>query len=170
MRWHPPAVFVNWSTETDPYTDQFEWCHTGFVPPNTRPSHALPFTMVQYCELCGCNLSSNLPSSLALAQHNQGRRHLRNVATIGIRNPATPGLPPPPPVAPDARVAVSHEDGLDFVVEGREVAGQPSFFPVEQTILIEKTQVASSLSVPSLRLIHPTSTPASWCGLFDESI
>ena len=123
--------------------------------------------MAEYCELCGCHLSSNLPNSLALAQHNQGRRHLRNVATIGIPNPATPD---PPPVAPDPRVTVSHEDGLDFVVEGIEVAGQLSFFPVEQTIVIEKTQVASSLSVPSLRLVRTTNTPASWCGLFDDPI
>ena len=125
--------------------------------------------MAEYCELCGCHLSSNLPNSLALAQHNQGRRHLRNVAAIGIPNPATPDQPPPPD-APDPRVTVSHEDGLDFVVEGIEVAGELSFFPVEQTIFIESTQVASSLSVLSLRLIRPSSTPASWCGLFHDSI
>ena len=180
MRRLPPAVFVNWPTETDACTYHFlvhrgamqGLCHQiragWFKKKNTRPSHALPFTMVAYCEPCGCRLSSDSPD--LLAQHNQGRRHLQNVATIGIPNPVAPDLPPPPPITSDPRVVVSHGGGLDFVIEGTEDAGQPSFFPIEQTILIEKTQVASSLSVPFLRLVRTTNIPASWCGLFDDSI
>ncbi|KAI9462823.1 hypothetical protein BJY52DRAFT_1415043 [Lactarius psammicola] len=119
-----------------------------------------------------------------LTQHNKGKKHLRNAAAIGIPNPVLPHQPPlplsnlpnfrpvslsnapsratgvPTPITSDPRVTVSHEAGLDFVVEGTEVAGQPSFPPVEHTILIEKTQVLSSLSVPRLRLV-PTGTPAS---------
>ena len=73
------------------------------------------------------------------------------------------------PNTPDPRVTVSHEDGLDFIVEGTEDAGQPSFFPVKHTILIEKTQVLSSLSIPNVRLSPATGTPASWYELFDDS-
>ncbi|KAH9000980.1 P-loop containing nucleoside triphosphate hydrolase protein [Lactarius hatsudake] len=72
---------------------------------------------------------------------------------IGIQNSTSPD--------PLARVTVSHENGLDFIVKGTEKAGQPSFSPVEQTINIEKTQVLSSLSFPVVRLVRPTETPAS---------
>ena len=183
MRQLPPTVFVNWPSETlaDACTYQFllprgaiqGLCHQTRArwfktKKTTRPLHALPSTMVAYCEPCGCRLSSDSPD--LLAQHNQGRRHLQNVAAIRIRNPVTPDLPPPRPVTFDPRAVVSHGGGLDFVVEGTEVAGQPSFFPVEQTIFMEVTQVTSSLSVPFLRLVRPTNTPASWCGLFDDSI
>ncbi|KAH9005655.1 P-loop containing nucleoside triphosphate hydrolase protein [Lactarius hatsudake] len=114
--------------------------------------------------------------------HNKGRNHLRNATAIIVPNLVTPHQPPPlpsnlpnsqpaPPSAPtsvptpgtsDPRVLVSHENGLDFVVEGAEVGGKPSFSPVKHTILIEKTQVLSSLSVSVVRLVRPTGTPASY--------
>jgi hypothetical protein len=67
----------------------------------------------------------------------------------------------------DPRVVVSHEDGLDFEVEGTEVAGQPSFPPVDLAIFIEKTEVVSSLSISALKLFLSQGTPKSWYGLFD---
>jgi hypothetical protein len=73
-------------------------------------------------------------------------------------------------ITSDPRVTVSHEEGLEFVVEGTEDTEQLSFPPVQQTILIEKTQVLSSLSIPALRLVPTSDTPASWCGLFYDSI
>ena len=145
--------------------------------------------MVAYssCKPCGCNLPAHL-----LAQHKKGRKHLRNVAAIGIPNPTTPIQLPPPsslpnsqpssllsvssptitvqtPITFDSRVTVSHEDGLDFVVQGAEDAGQPSFSPVKHTILIEKTEVLSSLSIPVVRLLPATGTLASWYGLSEDS-
>ena len=139
---------------------------------------------ISRCEPCGCSF----PASL-LEQHRSGKKHLRNIAANGTTNPVTPHQPllppsnphPQPPsapspairvpttITPDPRVTVSHEDGLDFVVKGTENAGQP-FSPVRHTILIEKTQVLSSLSIPSVRLLPATGTPASWYGLFDDSI
>ncbi|KAH9000983.1 hypothetical protein EDB86DRAFT_3101243 [Lactarius hatsudake] len=136
--------------------------------------------MVAYCEPCGCNLSPNL-----LAQHNKGRKHLRKVASIGVPNPVTPLQPPPPPSnlpnarpvplpktsspatnvptldASDPRVTVSHEDGLDFVVEGTEIARRPHFPPVDLAILIEKTEVESSLSIDKVQLFGARDTAES---------
>ena len=145
--------------------------------------------MVSYssCKPCGCNLPAHL-----LPQHKKGRKHLRNVAAIGITKPVTPNQPPPPstlpnsqpasllsisspaitvptPITSDSRVTVSHDDGLDFVVQGAEDAGQPTFPPVKHTILIEKTQVLSSLSIPFVGLLPATGTPASWYELSDDS-
>ncbi|KAH9035958.1 hypothetical protein EDB84DRAFT_1201911 [Lactarius hengduanensis] len=134
--------------------------------------------MVAYCKHCGCYFSN------LLAEHNAGKKHLRhvNVATTGIFNLVTPHRPPsnlpnsqpislpsaplpaisiPTSITSDPRVTVSHDNGIDFVVEGTKEAGQPSFSPVKHTILIEKTQVLSSLSVSGLILVHPTDTPAS---------
>src|ERR1700761_5329343 len=115
--------------------------------------------MVAYCEPCACSF----PNSLA--EHNLGKKHRRNIAANGATNPVTQRLLPPPSHHPlsqptslpstsspaitppaftttDACVTVSHEDGLDFEVEGTEVAGQPpSFPPVDLAILIEKTAV-----------------------------
>ncbi len=146
---------------------------------------------ISRCEPCGCSFPAGI-----LGQHRSGRRHLRNVAANATPNPVTPHEPPPTssnlpssqppslpsasspafsvpeptPVTSDPRVTVSHEGGLDLTAEGTETTGQLSFPLVEQTILIEKTEVSSSLSMPVVRLIHPTDTPASWCGLFDDSI
>ncbi|KAN0127194.1 P-loop containing nucleoside triphosphate hydrolase protein [Lactarius tabidus] len=134
---------------------------------------------ISRCEPCGCSF----PASL-LGQHRSGKKHLRNVAANGTSNPVAPHLPPPlpsnlpnsrhisPPSAPSPsicssnptthpRVTVSHEDGLDFVVEGTENAGRPSFSPVKHTILIEKTEVMSSLTIPNVTLLPATGTPAS---------
>ena len=145
---------------------------------------------ISRCEPCGCSF----PASL-LKQHRSGKKHLQNVAAQGTTNPVTPHQPPPPtstsnlanpqhispssapppsvcasnPNTPDPRVTVSHEDGLDFIVEGTEGAGQTSFSPVKHTILIEKTQVLSSLSILNVRLSPATGTPASWYELFDNS-
>jgi hypothetical protein len=142
---------------------------------------------ISRCEPCG----SSFPASL-LGQHRSGKKHLRNVAAQGTTNQVTPHQPPPPSnlpnsqhisppsatspsirslntTTPDPRVAVSHEDGLDFVVEGTEDAGQPSFSPFKQTILIAKTEVLSSLTIPKVRLLRATGTPASWYELFYDS-
>ena len=70
----------------------------------------------------------------------------------------------------DPRVTLSHESGLDFVVEGTEIAGRTSFPTVDLAILIEKTEIVSSLSIPRLILVRTSDTPDSWCGLFDASI
>ncbi|KAH9041514.1 hypothetical protein EDB83DRAFT_1627723 [Lactarius deliciosus] len=137
--------------------------------------------MVAYCKHCSCYFSN------LLAEHNTGKKHLRhvNVATTGILNPVTPHRPPPSPsnlpnsrpislpsaplptisvptsITSDPRVTVSHDNGIDFVIEGTKEAGRPSFSPVKYTILIEKTQVLSSLTVSGLILVRPTETPAS---------
>jgi len=69
---------------------------------------------------------------------------------------------------------VSHEDGLDFLVEGTEGAGWPSFLfspsPAKQIILIEKTRAFSSLSFRANQRSDDAQTPASWCALFDNLI
>ena len=143
---------------------------------------------ISRCEPCG----RSFPASV-LGQHRSGKKHLRNVAAKGATNPVAPHQPPPPasnppnsrtmslPSAPSPaisapnsialgpRATVSHGYGLDFVVEGTENARQPSFSPVKHTIIIEKTQVLSSLSIPFVRLLPATGTPASWYGLSDHS-
>ena len=152
------------------------------MTPNTHTSLTLPFTMVEYCEPCGCSLPPN-----SLAAHSKGKKHRRNIAANGATDPVTQqSLPPPshhPPTslpstsspaitAPaftttDACVTVSHEDGLDLEVEGTEIAGQPPFPRVDLVILIEKTEVVSSLSISALKLVLSQGTPKSWYGLFD---
>jgi hypothetical protein len=64
---------------------------------------------------------------------------------------------------------VSHEDGLDFEVEGTRVAGWPAFPRSDLAILIVKTEVVSSLSV-AVKLFPFAGTPEPWCGLFSDSI
>ena len=83
----------------------------------------------------------------------------------------SPAISVPVSIASGPRFKVSHESGLCFVVEGTEIAGRTSFPPVTLAILIQKTEVESSLStIPVLRLVGTSNTPASWCGSFDDSI
>lgn len=129
------------------------------------------------CESCGCFL----PVS-SLGQHRSGKRHLQNVAVNGTPTPVEsrqsstlPHLPisplPPPPGAStsaidvptyDPSFTVSHESGLDFIVEGTENAGQRSFPPVSLAILIEETEMVSRLSIPTVKLFPAPGTPESW--------
>ena len=142
------------------------------------------------CEPCRCSFPSKL-----LSQHSNGRKHLRNAqaAANGTPNPVTPhrhppllstlpnsqpvscpstaspGISVPTTVTSDARVAVSHEGGLDFKVEGSGLAKQPPFPRHDLAILIEKTEVISSLFV-AVKLLPSTGTSEPWCGLFGDSI
>ncbi|KAH9059529.1 hypothetical protein EDB87DRAFT_763212 [Lactarius vividus] len=90
------------------------------------------------CEPCGCSFPADL-----LNQHSSGKKHLRNITT-----------------ASDPRVTVSPEGGLDFVVEGTEVARRSPFPLASLAILIEKTEVMSSLSV-AVKLFPDPGTPES---------
>jgi hypothetical protein len=87
---------------------------------------------------------------------------------VAFPSTASPGTSVPTAVTSDTRVTVSHEDGLDFEVEGYEVAGQPSFTPHDLTILIVKTEVVSSLSV-AVKLFPSAGTLESWYGLSGDS-
>jgi len=89
---------------------------------------------------------------------------------MSLPNASSQAISVPASITPDPRVTVSHEDDLDFIVKGIEDAGQPSFSPMEHTIVIEKTQVLSSLSIPIVRVLPAKGTPASWYGLFNDSI
>ena len=62
----------------------------------------------------------------------------------------------------DLSFTVSHENGLDFEVEGTGIEGQHSFPLLTLEILIEETEVMSRLSVPIMRLIPAPGTPESW--------
>ena len=111
-----------------------------------------------------------------------GKKHRRNIAANGATNPVTQQslLPPfhhplsqpaslpstssPVVTAPaftttDECVTVSHESGLDFEAEGTETTGQASFPPVDLAILIEKTEVVSSLSISDVKPIPVAGTP-----------
>jgi len=127
------------------------------------------------------------PASL-FYQHLSGRLHLDNVASNGstgsstsqhpLSSQHTPPDPQPTPLqttsppsqaisgpstlTPDplGRVIVSHEDGLDFIVEGTGTATRPCFPVVDHNISIEKTAEASGLSVESMTL---TSSTGQWC-------
>src|SRR5712691_1955064 len=89
------------------------------------------------CDACDCTFP---PASLK--KHQRGKQHLRNIVANGYHGPGTSRLSSPshstspnpqsaPPqaaspqwaadpsiLAVDPCVTVSHEDGLDFVVEG----------------------------------------------------
>ena len=65
----------------------------------------------------------------------------------------------------DPSFTVSHEPGLDFEVEGTEIAGQHSFSPLCLDIIIEETEAVSRLPIPTLKLFPAPGTPESWCGL-----
>jgi hypothetical protein len=89
------------------------------------------------------------------------------MSPLSVSPPAISG---PTAITSDARVMVSHESGLDFEVEGTEIAGQPPFPSVDLAILIKKTEVVSSLSISAVNLILSLGTPKSWCGSFGGSV
>jgi hypothetical protein len=62
---------------------------------------------------------------------------------------------------------VSHEGGLDFIVEGTGSTTCPCFPDVNLNVSIEKMAVASSLSVESMTL---ASLAAQWCEYFSSFI
>ena len=141
--------------------------------------------VLAYCELCDCHFPDS-PEYHNI--HNIGKKHRRNLAASGTSNPVTQSTqrssPPPsnprsqpmspPLISPpaisrpfattsDPRLTVSHDRGLDFEVEGSEVAGQPSFPSVDLAIRIEKTEVKSSLSISTVEYRPAPGTPESWC-------
>jgi hypothetical protein len=65
----------------------------------------------------------------------------------------------------DPRVEISHEDGLDFIVERTGSAADPSFPSISHIIRIEKIIAMSSLVIQSMVLIM-TPSPTPWCGAF----
>ena len=93
-----------------------------------------------------------------------------NSQPVSLPSTPSPAICEPVPITSDPRITVSLESGLDFVVEGTEIAGRTSFRPVNLAILIEKTEVVSSLSISNLKLVRTSDTPESWCGLFNGSI
>lgn len=149
----------------------------------TKHARSFAFSLAMVvCKPCGCNV----PASL-LAEHNRGWKHLQNVIANDSEStdPSTLQKPPSsfqdsqpvslqttspaisaPTSTSDSRVAISHEGGLDFVVEGTEVARRISFPPVDLAILIKKTEVVSSLSISAVQLFISPGTPKSWCSLY----
>jgi hypothetical protein len=127
---------------------------------------------ISHCELCDCSFPHG-----SLFEHQNGKQHLRNAATTGPQ-PSTPSqltsiirsappatLPLPvglniPACDTDPRVNVSSEGGLYFFVEGSGTPGIPLFSFSNRTILIEKTDLSSSLSIQSVALKPPLD---SWC-------
>jgi hypothetical protein len=128
---------------------------------------------IVHCKPCG----RSFPASL-LPLHQNNEQHLRSVASNGHPKTSTPRslsqspLPAPssstsrpsggntPTIDEGPRVTVSDEGGLVFVAEGMETADGPSFSSISHTILIEKTNVLSSLAVQSMKL---TPSPNPWC-------
>jgi len=134
---------------------------------------------VFHCKPCG----RSFPVAL-LVHHHSGQLHIRNVAANGSPVPSTPRSPPlsqspfsdllsapstntyrpsgrdTPAPNVDPRVTVSGEGGLDFAVDGTGSADNPSFPSINHTIVIEKTDVKSSLTVQSMKL---TPSPNPWC-------
>jgi len=143
-------------------------------------------TKMRRCEACDCSF----PVS-SFQQHQSGKQHLQNVAPNGNPVPGAPREPSPspshsawsnlrstppqatsppsvghPPVrAADPRVAVSHENGLDFFVEGTGPATHPTFSSINHTLSIEITSVRSALSVESVTLSPPS---GSWYEIFGD--
>lgn len=132
------------------------------------------------CDPCG----RSFPASL-LNQHQSGRLHLENIASVSSPNPrpfqhsclSQPSPPNPSPrltslesqdnlkplipdEEPQERVTVSHEGGLDFVVEGKGTVANLVFPPVSHTILVENNSPLSRLSMQSMKLA-PSQSP--WC-------
>jgi len=143
------------------------------------------------CEPCG----RSFPASL-LNQHQSGKKHQLRVLASDISldpwqsvsqpTPSPPVSPSPQLVPPHiyseplikesvpiqtedplAQVTVSHEYGLDFIVEGTGTAGLPSFPSISHTVFIENVNPSSSLSVVSLSLEPRLS---SWCEWFGNSL
>lgn len=128
------------------------------------------------CELCKCIISV-----AGLSDHQNGKRHLRNVAASTVA--ASTGLEesdpsqmtfivqsaPPANISPlstcdsDPRVHVSGERGLSFLAKGSGTSGHPVFFSTTGNILVEKTNLPSGdLFLQSLALTPPQ---GSWCEL-----
>jgi len=132
------------------------------------------------CDPCGLSF----PASL-FHRHQSGRLHLERVASDSspiprpfqrpcLSYPFPPNLSPRltslesrdnlKPLIPDEEpqecVTVSHEDGLDFVVEGMGTVANPIFPPVSHTILVENTSTLSRLSMQSMKLALSQSP---WC-------
>lgn len=149
-------------------------CSTVFTGGTCTKSACRNRHDVSRCESCGCFLPLG-----SLEQHRSGKKHLRNVAANGTPTPVESQRSPTPPsdilisqsVSPpgaaitaptnDPCFTVSHESGLDFNVEGTEIAGQHSFPPVGLAILVEETQLVSRLVIPSVKLFPGPGTPES---------
>jgi hypothetical protein len=144
------------------------------------------------CEPCG----RSLPAPL-LKRHQKGKDHLRNVASNPPTNPGTPRPHPPAqpsssnhpqftlradapesPISRDdsgtfttnanPRLSVSGGEGVhDFVTEGTGTIANPTFPPINQTILVENTSSSSNLSVQSMKLVP---SPSPWCESFGDRI
>lgn len=65
------------------------------------------------------------------------------------------------------RVSVSGEGVLNFVTEGTGTVANPTFPPINQTILVENTSSSSNLSVQSMKLVP---SPSPWCESFGSRI
>jgi hypothetical protein len=128
------------------------------------------------CEVCDCSFPH-----FSLSQHQSGKQHLRNVAstasgpqqspfskmTSNIWSAPPANISPPagvniPTCDTDPRINVSGEGGLYFFVEGSGTPGNPLFSVTNRNILIEKTNLSSSLSFQCVALTPPL---GSWCEL-----
>jgi len=176
------SPLVSGSREGGPRTKEV-YCATNLQGETCIDSRCQYLHDVVRCEPCG----RSYPASL-FNQHLSGRLHLDNVASNGSTDSSTSQHPPPPQHAPPnshptpprttsppslaisrpsipttdplGRVIVSHEDGLDFIVEGTGTATCPCFPVVNLNVSIEKTAEVSSLSVESMTLASST---AQWC-------
>lgn len=120
---------------------------------NQHESGKLHFWTVHYSN--GPSTNSGTP-----AQHSPSGSSPSSPQTTPSQTILSPSLGDPSTTVPDPRVIVSAERGLDFMVEGMETAGSPSFPVTSGIITIEKTTVVSSLSVESMTV---ESSPARWC-------
>ncbi|KAF8267991.1 hypothetical protein EI94DRAFT_1246219 [Lactarius quietus] len=163
------------------------YCPTALAGGACTDDNCLNRHDISRCEPCACSFPAALIGQHRSGKKHLRNVAAREAAN-GATNPVTPHQPPPPPsnlpnpqptmplpsapspagvrassgpIAPDPRVTVSHKDGLDFIVEGTEDAGLPSFSPVRHTIVIEKTEVLSSLTIPVVRILRAAGTPAS---------
>ncbi|KAH9035955.1 hypothetical protein EDB84DRAFT_1201760 [Lactarius hengduanensis] len=111
-----------------------------------------------------------------------GSAHSREPLSLPVASSPAISVPTsitsdPPVTPPVSAVTVSHESGLYFVIEGIDIAGQLTFSPVDLAILIEKTEVVSSLTA-AVKLFPTPGTPESCfkatvsggAGLWKESI
>ncbi|KAI0263063.1 P-loop containing nucleoside triphosphate hydrolase protein [Gloeopeniophorella convolvens] len=132
--------------------------------------------MVAYCTIA---LAGNpCVDNACTASHDGGQKHVRRqVAPVGLANSATQQpsgaqsqagsanvLPPLPPNTslpspgntgtqrPDSRISVSHEDGLDFLVNGTSGPTGPVFPSASSIVVLEKIAMLSSLSVHSVEI------------------
>jgi hypothetical protein len=129
----PAALFTQHETSQQHLRSVAASAVSNFPPIPSTPQSSIPKSASPFSDLLSAPSSTTGPS---------GRNTPLNTPTLDV----------------GPRVTVSDEGGLDFVAEGMGIADNYTFPSITDALLIEKTNVKSSLAVQSMTL-KPSPNP-----------